>query len=482
MFVLSVGCLMAQGVFTYQAVVYDGTNLVVNQEVTATVTITDANSHTYTQTLTGITTSPNGLAVLPIGEVDNADFASIDWSTAKITVSFAVDDATVQVANEEQIPAVPYALQSNSGLTTDMIADYIRNASMDDVNAILAATEGNLNDNVSLHDAVLAALIDSMKNNYPLVKDILLSYINQANANDVDTLFTALTGNQDVMNFLGDVVVNNLSTPEGKQMIYEGLVAYAPQLTDEDVDAILTALPDDARNEAAAKALEYFFAHTGAMEDNDPLTINYADEDIHAAIEEIAKYYIEHITPAQVNTLITTIEGNAGAMAKLQPQFDEWMDEYVEKVVKEYLNEHYYLCEDGAPDLCDVNTALQSTTTCLSAPLTFTPPTDANNFYTATITYGGTSTNVAVTSFKLVYIPNGGSSAEELELSPDDIPAFNESNQTVVIIDPDTAQDFFEEKHNPGDAENHIYVQIIFSNLGCTPDYVQIDLGEFYED
>lgn len=475
MFVLSVGCLMAQGVFTYQAVVYDGTNLVVNQEVTATVAITDANSHTYTQTLTGITTSPNGLAVLPIGEVGNADFASIDWSTAKITVSFSVDGATVQVANEEQIPAVPYALQSNSGLTTDMIADYIRNASMDDVNAILAATEGNLNDNVSLHDTVLAALIDSMKNNYPLVKDILLSYIDQANANDVETLFTALTGNQDVMNFLGDVVVNNLSTPEGKQMIYEVLVAYAPQLTDEDVDAILTALPDEARNEAAAKALEYFFAHTVAVEDNDPLTINYADEDIHAAIEEIAKYYIEHITPAQVNTLITTIEGNAGAMAKLQPQFNEWMDEYVEKVVKEYLNEHYYLCEDGAPDLCAVNTALQPTTTCLSAPSTFTPPTDANpDYYTATITYGGTTPSTVVPSLFELRYTNGGSVTQSQSVALEYISAVTTDNEIIVLIPTDTVADFYNE-YNPD--PNQVAVAIAFDGLGCTPDSVEIGIS-----
>ena len=209
MFVLSAGCLMAQGVFTYQAVVYDGTSLVVDQDVTATVTITDAASHSYTQNFESIHTSPNGLALLPIGEVGNTDFASIDWSTAQIKVVF--NNTIGATAAAEQIPAVPYALQSNAALNTQMVADYVRHATMQDVLDILAATEHNVIDattdpQLTLHDAVLAALVDSVKNNYPSAKEIMLSYIAQANADDAADLFAALTGNEQVMKTLASIM------------------------------------------------------------------------------------------------------------------------------------------------------------------------------------------------------------------------------------------------------------------------------------
>lgn len=356
MFVLSAGCLMAQGVFTYQAVVYDGTSLVVDQDVTATVTITDGTHAPYTQTLTGIHTSPNGLAVLPIGPEDalddNAAFFDIDWSKAKITVKFAVDNTEVTVANAEQIPAVPYALQSNNALTTQMVADYISHAKMQDVLDILEATENNKVDGVSLHDAVLAALVDSVKNNYPLAKEILLSYISQADANDVDQLYNAFMANENwknILNAIANIVDANLETPEGKAMIYEVLVAYASQLTDNDVQAILNAITPAARNEAIKKALLYYLG----------LQVNYNDEDIQAAMEDLAKYYIEHINTTQVNNLIYTIEHNQhGAMPVLQAQFNAWMAAYVQKV----LNEYYY-CPGGAPDLCAVWDELKNAST-----------------------------------------------------------------------------------------------------------------------
>lgn len=370
MFVLSAGCLMAQGVFTYQAVVYDGTSLVVDQDVTATVTITDG-THNFTQTLPSadnsdyptIHTSLNGLAVLSIGDIEDENFMAMDWSKATIKVDFTVlgENSTTINGTAEQIPAVPYALQANAKITTPMVVDYISHATMDDVNAILAATENNhdaANNNVTLHDTVLHAIIDSIMAHYDLAKDIMMSYIAAADAQDVDQLFTALTGNDQLMEALATIVKSNLMTPEGKAMIYEVLVDYASRLTDGDVDAILDAIPTDARNEAVSKALVFFLNHTVSVEDQDPLTINYKDEDIHAALEEIAKYYIEHISVSQVNTLIATIEGNNDgqdpAMPVLKAQFNVWMDEYVKKVVNEYLAERYYLCEDGAFNLCNV--------------------------------------------------------------------------------------------------------------------------------
>lgn len=443
MFVLSAGCLMAQGVFTYQAVVYDGTSLVVDQDVTAAVTITDG-THNFTQTLPpadnadypSIHTSLNGLAVLSIGDIEDEDFMAMDWSKATIKVDFTVlgeNSATIN-GTAEQIPAVPYALQANAKITTPMVVDYISHATMDDVMAILEATEKNKDaehNNVTLHDTVLHAIIDSIMAHYDLVKDIMMSYIAAADAQDVDQLFTALTGNDELMEELATIVKNNLKTPEGKQMIYEVLVDYASRLTDDDVNAILNAIPTDARNEAISKALAFFLDHTVSIDDQDPLTINYADEDIHAALEEIAKYYIEHISVSQVNTLITTIEGNEGAMDILVPQFYAWMDEYVKKVVNEYLAERYYLCEDGAFDLCEVWNELNgSVDNCL------TVNSNTFNFEFSDGMYIGVLNCTTGTEFQYV----GGGSTISIDNGPDLMGGYEiyaEASKIYVQIYPD---------------------------------------------
>lgn len=399
MFVLSAGCLMAQGVFTYQAVVYDGTSLVVDQDVTASVTITDG-THNFTQILPpadnadypSIHTSLNGLAVLSIGDIEDEDFMAMDWSKATIKVDFTVlgeNSATIN-GTDEQIPAVPYALQANAKITTPMVVDYISHATMEDVNAILAATEKNKDaehNNVTLHDTVLHAIIDSIMAHYDLAKDIMMSYIAAADAQDVDQLFTALTGNDALMEALATIVKSNLMTTEGKQMIYEVLVNYASRLTDGDVAAILNAIPAAARNEAIKKALLYYLG----------LQVNYNDEDIQAAMEDLAKYYIEHINTTQVNNLIYTIEHNQhGAMPVLQAQFNAWMAAYVQKV----LNEYYY-CPGGAPDLCAVWDELKngsSADNCLIFASNTFDLTYFDGTYTGTFQYNlGEATNVSYT-------------------------------------------------------------------------------------
>ena len=121
MFVLSVGFLAAQEYFTYQAVVVDANgNLVVDQTVTANVTITDGNGVTNQQTFTNVHTSLNGLVSLYID-----DPGTIDWRTANISVQFTDADATIPNYGPERVAGVPYALQSSDDeLTTDMIADY----------------------------------------------------------------------------------------------------------------------------------------------------------------------------------------------------------------------------------------------------------------------------------------------------------------------------------------------------------------------
>ena len=395
MFVLSVGFLMAQGGFTYQAVVVDAQgNLVANQEVTANVAIKDANNVNFTQTIEGITTSVNGLAVFSIGdglEGENlATFNSIDWKTAQIKVNYTVSKTTMPTEQFEQVAAVPYALQSKAELSNDMLADYVKKATMQDYVDILAALQGNVQGDSTLYDALLDAFVDSLKAHYDLAKEIILSYIAAANQHDVDTIFEALTGNEDVMEALAEKAVAIWATEQGKEMIYDVLKAYAPQLTGDDVAGILAKVPAEVRDTIVSRAIQYYLS----------LNVNYKNELIHNAVEEIAKYYIQHIKVSQVNQLMTAVESNSGIMEVLQPEFNSWIDYYVDSVIKVYLNEKYYYCENGAVDLCAVQQALQTCIAFNTNQPTFNNYME-NQYFNAGFNYVGSVQNLTATSLQI---------------------------------------------------------------------------------
>lgn len=393
MFVLSVGFLMAQSGFTYQAVVVDAQgNLVVNQQnVTANVAIKDANNVNFTQTIEGITTSVNGLAVFSIGNVTGEDlttFNSIDWKTAQIKVDYVVTGTSMPTEQFEQVAAVPYALQSKAELSNDMLADYVQKATMQDYADILAAVQRNGN----LYDQVLNAFVDSLKAHYDLAKEIILSYIDAADVQDVDTLFEALTGNSEVMNALAEKAVAIWATEDGKEMIYDVLKAYAPQLTGDDVEGILAKVPTEVRDTIVSRAVKYYLV--------DLAGVDYNNELIHNAVKEIAKYYINHISVSQVNQLMTAVESNGDIMDALQPKFNSWIDYYVDSVIKVYLNEKYYYCEGGAVDLCAVQQALQTCIAFNPAQPKFTNYMENQYFY-ADFNYVGSVQNLTATSLQI---------------------------------------------------------------------------------
>lgn len=421
MFVLSAGCLMAQGVFNYQAIVYDGTSLVVDEDVTALVTITDG-THTFTQTLPDtesdfptLHTSPNGLVVLQIGLYDDPDFAAIDWSKASIKVDFTVVEGNASITGvAEQIPAVPFALQTDDELNTPMIVDYIQHASMENVNAILAATEQNLNGNTSLHHAVLAAVVDTIKNNYKLAKDIFLSYMHDADAADVQQLFEALAGNQDVVDTLLGILKDTLETDDGKALVFDVLKAYAMQTTGADVDAVWAAIPAEVKDEVVRQALQFLLTPDGTLTDD---AKNYL-------VIPILMNYIQTITEGEVQQMINAAVNNndpqTGAFPVLLDQFNDWMDEYFEnhytgdngsgvdvnEVVANTIEENYYAQCTPAIDLCQLYQDLQpGEPVCFalvdynSDGFVFAAP-NAEGFYVGHVRYQGDAT-IALSSISI---------------------------------------------------------------------------------
>ncbi|MBQ3735054.1 MAG: hypothetical protein II859_13980 [Bacteroidales bacterium] len=393
MFVLSVGFLMAQGVFTYQSVVVDNQGkLVVNKQVTATVTITDG-THTFEQSnLTG-TTSANGLLVLSVGDKTSPAFNNMNWEVATINVKYTVGDVTVPEDNS-QIPAVPYAFQSDNALTTQMIIDYIKGARMDDVREILNAMEHGT---PTLKDTLIATVVDTAKANYKLAKQVFMSYVEQATAADLDILYNALVGNQEVMDAIDTILVQFVK--DSTEMVYDILRQYALHLTASDVNAIIAAIPPTSDNQANVKSyivnkvFEYLMTENAKKKLFIPVIMDYA----------------KNAQTGDVDALVSSIQNNPnGLYDTLLNKFNYWMDEYfahhytggnnnsfVQTTVNNALDQRYYTC-DTEVDLCQLKHDLDS----ISSAACFTFPSQTmtidfqNHNFVGTAQYVGPEADI----------------------------------------------------------------------------------------
>lgn len=376
MFVLSVGFLMAQGVFTYQTVVVDNQGkLVVNKPVTATVTITDGQGHTFEQpNLTG-TTSNNGLLLLSVGDKTSDAFNNMNWEVASIKVQYTVNGATVPT-DTSRVAAVPYALQTDDELTTDMIVEYVKNADMDDVRAILDAMDQGAPHN--LKDTLLATIVDSVKENYKLAKQVFMYYVENATVADIDTLYNALVSNTQVTAALDTILVQFLK--DSTEMVYDILRQYALSLTADDVNAIIAAIPpttdnqENVKSRIVNKAFEYLMTPNAKKKLLIPVIMDYAKNAQTSDVDAMI-YAIDH-NPNGVKTILVN-------------KFNSWMDAYfanhytggnnnsfVQTLVNDSMDARYYSC-DTEVDLCKLQQDLESmtATTCFAVD-----PNNANGF------------------------------------------------------------------------------------------------------
>ena len=387
MFVLSVGFLMAQGVFTYQAVVVDNEgNLVVDQTVNATVTIQSSAPNLYVQTYDGVQTSLNGLVLLPIGSPDNADFMAIDWKTATIKVQFTPvmgSDVNLPNADYERVAGVPYALQTagEEELTTDMIAEYYGRATttMDDMEAIFAALESNEN----LSEGLIHAFIDTVKNNRLVAKQILLHYLNTGTVDDVQALYDAYDGNDELKDGI-KILVRNL-IEENRELVYEILRQYALLLTPDEVEDIVDAIPNGVKDRIVVRAANYL---------KDP-------QHKTTLIIPVFMDYVANITTDEFDELIQTLQNNGPVFEVMLKHFYGWMDEYfenyftggthVEEVVAAAIESNFYAQCDPEIDLCQLKADLEALNTCFepsSTEFLFGKDADENLVYT--LNYQGT--------------------------------------------------------------------------------------------
>ena len=475
MFVLSVGFLTAQGVFNYQAVVVDDQgNLVVDQDVNATVTILYlAETHDqayYVQTINGIHTSLNGLAMLPIGNPDDPSFMAIDWRTAIIQVQFTPveGDVTIPQAEYERVAGVPYALQAGGEdmLTTDMIADYYGRATttMDDMNAILDALEGN----EPLADAMKQAFIDTVKNNRQVAKQILLHYLNTGTTDDVQALYDAFDGNNEVKTAVAEIVKQLIQSH--RELVYDILRDYALHLTSDEVNDIFNAFPDDVKERIVVRAA------------------NYVKDPGHKStlIIPIFMNYVTNITVAEFDELVDALINNGPVYNVMLNQFNAWMDEYfahhftggsnVEDLIAGTIEEGYYAqCSPNPVDLCQLKADIESLAVCFETEDTefnFEQLLNGNIFHQ--IHYTGTTdpTTVTVTVTVIDHENN------------DNVVSYNPNVQGVATVDPD--QNVITVTLNP-DAYNYVpgsgyVIQVELSiTVGCLEEPVPA-VGFYLED
>lgn len=423
MFVLSVGFLMAQGVFTYQTVVVDNQGkLVVNKQVTATVTITDGQGHTFEQeNLTG-TTSNNGLLMLSVGDKTDDDFNNMNWEIATINVVYSVEGATVE-ADDSRIPAVPYALQSGDALNTQMIVDYIKTASMNDVDTILKAMEHPTPN--TLKDSVLNAIVLLVKENYQLSKEVVMDYLAHATKEDVAKLYDSLMSNDALVEDITDTMVQIMK--DSTEMVYDILRYYALHLTETDVNGILNAIPDTVKTRILDKVVGYL-----------------ETEDAKTMLIPVLMDYLKNVTVSEVERLNQAVHANPnGAYDSLINCFNKWMDEYfdnyftgtgnVQATVDQVMDSIYYSCQTDV-NLCQLKQDLNSinnTAACFAVDGTVEEfvrgGNDLDEFVT-TFSYKGTETFTVYCSVQLPTADNA------ININPDDITVNLQTKEISIVI------------------------------------------------
>lgn len=230
MFLMTGGVLMAQS-FSYQAVLRDSQNhLVTGKSGTATFTV----GNTVLAQDLPFSTNQNGLVSLLL---ENKD---VNWSEAAIVATFTFNDEQIPaITVTTPVTAVPYALHAdNVKLTTDAIEKYFDNGDDDfetngeDWGAIYTALKANPG-----HGNLRDSLVEYIKANKELAKDVVLSYLRQVSDTDLREAYdTALTMNENVKDAFYAAVKDFLKNH--RQLFVDVAENFISTATKEEVEAL----------------------------------------------------------------------------------------------------------------------------------------------------------------------------------------------------------------------------------------------------
>lgn len=250
MFLMTGGILMAQS-FRYQAVLRDSQNqLVTNQSGTVTFKVIEGeNEDGVTWDAINFTTNDNGLVSLLL-----PNKSDVNWSNAEIVATFNFTDQQIPaITVTTPVTAVPYALQAGDvKLTTDAIVKYINNGDEDHVtNGDDWAEMYTALKNNPAHNTLRDSIVEYIKSNKELAKQILLSYFDQISADDLREAYdSALNVSENVKTAFYDAVKDYLKNH--RMLVVDVAEHFVRTATDSEV----TKLYNDLKGSAAALETE----------------------------------------------------------------------------------------------------------------------------------------------------------------------------------------------------------------------------------
>ena len=354
-----VGILSAQSgpKFNYQAVVRNADTLVYNQEMTVAIDVTDG-INCYSETHTA-TSTQNGLVSVVVGEGTPVacgsssvvgDLARIDWSVATIAATFSYDAVTL--TSSAPVNPVPYAIQAGVPLTTEIIADYMRNTlTTQDAKDILSAL-------VLYNDDLQQALEDTievfLKAHKDIALDVAKAYLEHLDAGNIQELFDALDANPEGKAMVKKVLKHFIISR--RELAKELTLWYLDNATPYDIERTYNTLlqvPVETKNAVKDTLLSYMKDHLTQLSQlgiyiMDNVTYQEAHQaysylkltnpnDVNGQLRDTLNHYIE---------MYLAIPGNG-----YENVHDDTM---INNAINNYLENHHAVakCEDVDP--CDI--------------------------------------------------------------------------------------------------------------------------------
>lgn len=333
--------------FGYQAVVRTADNeIVAEQTVSAVVTVTDAENHSFSETHSGLTTDKYGMVGILVGTgtptpTSVSDIETIDWTTATITTVFTVDNKTVTVTSG--INAVPYALKAGSSkLTTGQIVRYLKdpNTTIDDYAEIMQALWNNDSKNETagaLWEWIKEKMVEYMKNHKDEAVEVAASYLAGMTAEDVKWAYEKASENEDAMraavNILAEYAMQN------KEFAMDVLVSYVEQMNKKEAGA----------------AAELIMAHEQEITE---LVVPFLKAH-RTQVVNLAADFFDTADASEVSGALQTFNGSNMKKALVNNLFFTYLDEHYATAIRARVNaalENQYFkkvqCDGQDVDLC----------------------------------------------------------------------------------------------------------------------------------
>lgn len=260
---------MAQS-FRYQAVLRDSQNhLVTNQSGTVSLrveyNVVDGEGVAYWPEYE-FTTNQNGLVsfLLPAKPQteDGEEEVDVNWDGATIFAdfNFTRDGQNQTISVVTPVTAVPYALQAGDvKLTTDAIVRYLDNGDEDymtdgwDWERIYAAMKEN-----PAHNALRDSVVEYIKANKDLAKEIVISYIGLVSAQDLrDAYDSALNVSEEVKTAFYDNVKDYFMSH--RQLIVDVAEYFILTATEDEITDVYNDLKNSPAAFEAQRILKRYF-------------------------------------------------------------------------------------------------------------------------------------------------------------------------------------------------------------------------------